>query len=198
VKAEGSAIDLGVGANLKDMPIGKFSFMLNYAVASGNDQTGTIDPKKDKSFHDLGAVTGGTNVSDRYFGEIYGKDNALNTGASSGGQGLNQSFQGAGLSVLNIGAKYTPAKWDGKVSALIDYYMLNTAKDVAVGGGTSKKIGNELDLALAYAYSANVGIDLGYAMLTPDKVIDPVAANPRDTITKLYSRLNVKWGGEEK
>jgi hypothetical protein len=197
-KYEGSAIDLGVGLNLKETPAGKFGVAVNYAMASGNDQTNP-SADKDKSFHDLSYVSG-TNVSDRYFGEIFGKDNALNKGSVSGGQGLNQTQQGAGLKVLNLGVKYVPPKWDGKVSAMADYYMLNTDKKVnsIPAGSTSDKIGNELDLTLAYAYSANVNISGGYAMLSPDKALQSITANPKDNVTEWFSRMNVKWGGEEK
>jgi len=50
----------------------------------------------------------------------------------------------------------------------------------------------------AYAYSANVNISGGYAMLSADKALQPISANPKDNVTEWFSRLNLKWGGEEK
>lgn len=187
VKYKGSAVDLGAGVNLKELPLGKLSFAVNYAQASGDDKA----DGNDKAFHDLGFV-GGYNVSDRYFGEIYGKDNAFNSNLTSGGNGLNQSGQGAGLKVLNFGAKYVPPVLESKLSAMVDYYVLNTDKKV----NNSDKIGNELDLGLAYAHSANVNIEAGYAMLS--SIGDTIRTTNHDSVTKLYSRLAVKWGGEEK
>ncbi|MFN0118149.1 MAG: hypothetical protein ACKVQC_07675 [Elusimicrobiota bacterium] len=185
---KGSAIDIGFGFNPKDTSIGNFGLWLNYVQASGDDKS----DKEDKSFHDFS--TFGTNTSDRYFGEIYGRSNTLGGGTPSG-QGLDSGVQGSGLVVLNFGFHFKPAKLP-KNWVRFDYFNLKTDKDVSTTLGD--KLGNELDITFGYDQSNNVKIVFGYAQLTPDSALIGSTTAPDDDVTKFFARANVHWGGEDK
>ncbi len=208
LKYQGSALDLGVGANTPDTSIGKFGLWLNYLMASGDDN---VTDDKDKSFHDFSVM--GVKSSDRLLGEIFGKSNVLG-GSSPLGQGLDTSdatgvapsgaTQGQGLHVLNIGVNFKPT-FSAKSWFRFDFYTFARAEDsVKTGAATNAdvgdKFGTEFDLAYGYDQSDNVGLELGYAMLNPDdalKVQNGFATTGKDdAITKLYARAKIKWGGE--
>jgi len=199
LKYKGNAIDLGVGFNSKDTPVGGFSLWANYFVASGDKDTTNND---DKSFHDFSSL--GVNTSDRYFGEIFGKSNALGGGTplGQGVNGVNSGLQGLGLEVFNLGVNYKPA-FATKTWARLDYYMLSRAEDTQDSVNVGKKFGNEFDLTLGYNHTDNVGFEVGGAMLNSDEALDfgrtgTLNGTQQDTITKLFARAKVKWGGEEK
>jgi hypothetical protein len=202
----GSAIDLGIGYNSPESDIGTFGLVLNYAIASGDDNV--IDDKDD-SFHDFNVV--GVNTSDRLYGEILGKSNTLGTAAGLNKpllQGLNTiditgvapsgATQGLGLEVLHLGASYKKEKY----SARLDFYTAKTAEDsVTVAAGTvlpvQDDIGTEFDLVLGYDPTDNVAIEAGYAQLNPDDFLTGGGNNPDEAIRKYFARAKVKWGGEE-
>jgi len=203
VKYKGTAIDLGLGFNPADTAVGNFSIWANWTKASGDDDATDND---NKAFTDFTAL--GVNTSDRYFGEIFGKSNTMGAGTPLG-QGLAQVN---GLDALNIGASWKP-KMVAKTTVRLDYFMLKQSEDsVRTGPATTvnigDKLGNEWDLAVDYAHTENVGITVGYAMFKPDNAVlvaTGLAANDAaasalkdDSVTKLFARLNVKWGGEDK
>jgi len=183
---EGSAIDLGVGVNLK--AAGDLALGINYVLASGDDNT---TDTKDESFRDFSALTGSA-VSDRFFGEIFGRDNSI----AFGGPGVDTGAQGQGLEVINLSAAFTPEKWS-KFSAKLDYYLFNQPEDSVNGANVGDKIGDEIDLTLGYKHTDNVKMEAGYAMLSPDDAITGVGAANDDTIQKWFARAIVKWGAAE-
>jgi len=187
----GSALDLGAGFNSPDLCIGKVSANIGYLMTSG-DKNNT--DSKDKSFHDFSLLTGG-NVSDRYYGEIFGRSNVLNGPSPVGsiGSGTN----GQGLEILSLGAKFIP-KFDPKASLAVDYYNFTAAEKGAQAASTFDKYGNEIDFTLGYAQSDNVMLTGGFAMLSPDDLLTGGGAAKDDSVNKLFARATVKWGGEEK
>jgi len=200
VKFKGNAFDLGVGVNAPESSAGKIGVWANYLHASG-DKTADND---DKSFNDF--TTLGVNTSDRYYGEIFGRSNALAGAGSPLGQGAgNFGGQGQGLQVFDIGANFKPSFWS-KGWFKADWYNLGTSEDTValVSPGvtkSSKKLGNELDLTVGYDHSDNVGFKAGYAMLMPDdglSLIQTGNTTANDTITEWFGRASVKWGGAEK
>ncbi len=202
LKYKGRAIDLGVGVNASETPIGGISANINWLMGSGDDD---LTDNDDESFHDFSAL--GVNTSDRLLGEIFGKSNTLG-GGTPRGQGLDATgaSQNGGLSVINLGVALKPNFLDKKSTFKLDYYMFSQTEDSqkVAGGGTTNigdDFGDEIDFAFLYDHTANVGIELGYAMLSPDTALTGVAvapapANPDEDITKAYARLKVKWGGE--
>lgn len=202
ISYDGSALDLGVGYNSPETPAGTFGAHLNYLSASGDDKVGD---NKDKSFHDFTRL--GFNSSDRLLGEIFGKSNVLtaigaNPISAKGtplGQGLDTGIEGKGLQVINIGIGYTPKQLP-KGNLRIDYFTFKAAED----GDNSAlpkadKYGNEIDLSFGYNHSEAVTSEIGYATFSPDNaLIGTTSGTKDDKITKLFAKLKVKWGGEEK
>jgi len=199
LKYQGNAIDLGVGMNSGDTKAGTFGVAVDFVRGSGDkDATNS----KDKSFRDLRAV--GVTSSDRYYGEIFGKSNAVSFVPL--GQGIDTNNQGAGMQILHIGVLAKPAAWP-KTWASADFYKLDTSEDsrtLGLGGtsDTGKSFGNEYDFTLGYRHSDNVGMEGGYALLDVGKALAgfgaaPVTGAQRDNITKLFARVKVKWGGAE-
>jgi hypothetical protein len=191
LKYKGSAVDLGVGFNGKENSHGILSLWGNYFRASGdkkNDDT-------DKSFHDFSLL--GINSSDRTFGEIFGKSNAM-TGDTPRGQGADGLVfsENQGLQVFNIGVGYKPV-FAPKTLVRIEYFNLSRTVDSHNDAPVGKKYGDEYDLTLGYDHSVNVGFEAGYAMLMPGSALigDPALYQDKN-ITKLFARAKVKWGGE--
>jgi hypothetical protein len=196
VKYKGNALDLGVGLNSKETKAGKFGVNLNFLMASGDSNTGDND---DKAFHDFTQL--GFGSSDRLLGEIFGKSNTLTRvgGLTRPGVGADTGAQGSGLQVWNLGVQYMPAFWANS-TFMADYYKFDTSED----GNTSAQpkadsYGSEVDLGLAYDHTANVRTEFGWAAFMPDDaIVGTETANPGrkdDTVTKLYARAKVKWGG---
>lgn len=158
------------------------------AAASGDD---TVDAE-DKSFRDYSAV--GASASDMRFGEIWSNSNTFAAAAGIGGAGLDTGAQGPGLNVSALKAYYTLPVMEQKWKLLADYYMIKSSKDIP--GTGSKKLGNELDLIVDYAHSETVSATAGYAMLTPKDGFTGGTA-PDDDITKLWAKLNVKFGNQD-
>jgi len=199
VNYKGNAIDLGVGFNSPETGAGTFGLAADFTRASGDDDSTNKD---DKSFHDFLAL--GVVTTDRYYGEIFGRDNAVSPVPL--GQGLDTSFtsgtgQGLGIQILHLGLVYKPAmapKYWGR----LDWYDFAAAEDSQrlVAGGPSVSIGDygsEIDLTVGYKHSDNVGIEGGYAMFSPDDALTGGSPAPDDDVQKLFARLKVKWGGEE-
>lgn len=209
LKFKGTAMDFGLGFNPAETGIGGFSIWGNWTMASGDDNNNNND---DKAFHDFSTL-GGANTSDRYFGEIFGKSNTMGGGTTPFGQGVDTGIEGQGLDVLNLGLAFKP-KMIEKTSFRLDYFMFSRAEDSLSNGTTSTdvgdKFGDEWDLSMNYQHTDNVGVTLGYAMFSPDDAVlvdapglaitsSPVPSGTKDeAVTKLFARLNVKWGGEEK
>jgi hypothetical protein len=207
---QGTAIDLGAGYNGPSTPNGTFGLWGNFISASGDDD---VTDNKDKSFHDFSVM--GVRSSDRLFGEIFGKSDVMGGATlTPRGRGVNSSdvtgvvapayaaTQGPGLQVINIGGLYKPTFVE-KMWARLDYYTFKRDKSsIKTAAGTNvnigSKYGNELDLTLGYDHSDNVKFEAGYAQLTPDEALTGVGATNKETVTKLFARANVKWGGEEK
>jgi hypothetical protein len=198
----GNAIDLGIGVNPAETGVGTFSIWANWLMASGDDNPANTD---DDSFHDFTAL--GANTSDRLLGEIFGKSNTL-TGAGLGpigaakaavsaplGKGLDSGVQGRGLEVINIGASLKP-KISEKSTVRLDYYVFNQPEDTIATVNVGDKFGTEIDLSWAYAHSDNVGLELGYAMFSPDDALIGVGATNDEDVTKLFARGKIKWGGQ--
>jgi len=195
-KYKGNALDLGAGYNSPETPAGTFGAWLNYVRASGDDNSTDSD---DKSFQDFSSL--GINTSDRYYGEILGKSNALGLGqglASPLAQGVGaQGLENQGLQILNIGAQYKPVFWQ-KGWARLDFYTAKLAKDSIDGVSIQNKIGTEWDLTVGYNHTDNVTLEGGYAALTPKEALTGGGNAPNETVTKLFARAKIKWGGEEK
>jgi hypothetical protein len=207
---EGNAIDLGVGLNPPQTGIGSFGLWLNYVMASGDDN---VTDDKDESFHDFTAL-GNINTSGRHYGEIFGKSNTLGGGTPLG-QGVNTAAtagaiataapgtttQGQGLNILNIGVNYKPSFWE-KGWARLDFFTFTRSEDsVTTAANTTTnpgdKFGTEFDFTLGYNHTDNIGVELGYAMLSVDDALTGVGATNDEDVTKLFARTNIKWGGEE-
>lgn len=186
-KYKGTAIDLGVGVNPAETNIGTFALWANWLMASGDDTTTDND---DDSFHDFTQL--GFNTSDRLLGEIFGKSNTLS--ALPLGQGLDSGAQGAGRDVMNLGVSLKPKAIE-KTTFKLDYYIFKQTEDNVNNVNIGDKFGNEIDLAYIYDHSDNVGIELGYAMLSPDDALIGVGAANDEDITKMYARTKIKWGG---
>ncbi|HMZ25894.1 MAG TPA: hypothetical protein PLT11_03205 [Elusimicrobiota bacterium] len=149
----------------------------DFASASGDDTADT----NDKSFHDI--------AGDYRWGEILSNDNVADVGV-----GFDSGAQGPGLNIVKIGGHYVLPVVDKKVSLHADYIMAKTSKSVTLAGGTSKKIGNEIDLAVKYKHSDNVMAKVGYAMLSPDDVLTGGGSAQDDQVSKAFAKLLVKWG----
>jgi hypothetical protein len=186
----GNAIDLGLGFNSKDTSVGSFGLWGNIVMASGDD----TNDDEDESFHDFTSLGG--NSSDRYFGEIFGKSNTLGGGIPIG-QGLETGSEGQGMTVFNLGLQFNPA-FAKKYWAKVDFFHLTRPEDSLNNTDVGDEFGTEFDLTLGFNHSDNVGIEGGYAMLTPDDALTGVGATNDETITKWFARANVKWGGEDK
>jgi len=195
VKLKGNAFDVGVGLNAPESGAGKFGVWGNFVRSSG-DKNADND---DKSFNDFTLL--GVNTSDRYYGEIFGRSNALAAGGSPLGQGLgNWGGQGSGLQVINVGANFKPAFWS-KGWFKLDWFNLATTEDVAIAGKKDDKLGNEVDATIGYDHSDNVGFKVGYAMLMPDDALSLIktgGTTSDDAITEWFGRASIKWGGAEK
>jgi hypothetical protein len=193
LKYKGNAIDLGLGFNGQEKPQGTLGLWANYFRASG-DKNGD---NTDKSFHDFSIL--GVNSSDRTFGEIFGKSNALG-GGTPRGQGADGLFsaQNQGLQVVNVGVSFRPA-FAPRTTGRFDYYNLSHTVGSLNGSTIGKKFGNEFDFTINYDRNANVGFETGFAMLQPGNALygEPQARRD-DDVTKLFARAKVKWGGEEK
>lgn len=192
VDYKGNAIDLGIGVNPAETSIGTFGFSANYLMGSGDDNTTDTD---DESFHDFSVL--GFNSSDRLLGEIFGKSNTLG-GGTPRGQGLDATGtrQNGGLTVLNIGASYRPA-FAPKHTVKFDWFNFTQTEDSQNGTDIGDKFGHEFDFTWSYAHTDNVGVDLGYAWLSPDDALVGVGSNiPDEDVTKWFARTKIKWGGE--
>ncbi len=201
LKYKGSAIDLGAGFNSGDLSIGSIGVALNFFQASGDDKT--ANDNDDKSFHDFSLL--GVNTSDRYFGEIFGKSNALGGGTplGQGVDGVNSTAQSQGLQVFNVGLVYKP-HFSTKSRFDLQFYTFSRAKGSVDGTDHGKKFGNEFDLTYGYDHTENVGLELGWAMLNPDEALDynvapttGLNATQQDAINKIFARAKIKFGGEK-
>ncbi len=150
-----------------DAEFGKFNFMGRYVMGSGDKN---ITDKKDKEFHDInanfrpGLILGGSGVS-----------GALGTVTSP-----------SNLTVMILGANFTPNKWDGKLN--LDAKMYNTKYTEATNDG----IGSELDLVASWMHSDDVCLKLAYAMFNPDQDYAGVGAKT-DASTLMNFYVNVKF-----
>jgi len=191
VKYEGSAVDLGVGYNSPETPAGKFAGNIGYLSASGDSKTGD---NKDKSFHDFSAL--GVASSDRYYGQIGSKSDAVGSGL--GRVGANSGAQGVGLKVLNVGVEYLP-KMVEKASVRIDYFDFKASEDG--NNSAAPKAGDiatEWDLTLGYKATDNVGLSAGYATLKPDKgIVGIVPGTKKDAVKEFFANATIKWGAAE-
>jgi hypothetical protein len=178
LKYKGSAFSLKASYDTKDVGLlvrGQF------ASSSGDNNPG------DNQLKNFAAIN-----ADYRFGEILSNSNALSGGTYSG---LDDSA-GTGVRVFGFGASYTLPFDDKKYAVHGDYYNVRANKVVS---GASKKVGSEIDLAASYDYSENVSADLGYAMLdTGAGLANGFAPGSAadDSVTKLYAKLNVKWGAK--
>ncbi|MCB4755434.1 MAG: alginate export family protein [Elusimicrobia bacterium] len=185
IKYKGNAIDLGVGYNSPDLGVGKVGAWINYAKGSG-DKNSTDN--KDKSFRDLSPG--------RMYGEIFGKSPVILGGDPGLGLDPSTGTMRLGLQVFNIGAKFVPTSLE-KLSVKLDYFLLSRAEEKLNGVKMGDKFGSEVDLTLGWAQTNNIGLEAGYAMLSPDDALTGMGAVNDDAVTKLFGRVNVKWGGEE-
>ncbi|MGQ0643888.1 MAG: hypothetical protein ACT4O3_00140 [Elusimicrobiota bacterium] len=171
-----------------------FGLHARYANASGDDPSGT--GTDDDAFHDFRTL--GWAVSDFRYGEILSRDNTAATflGFTSPG-GLDTGANGPGANIINIGGYYVVPRWDEKVRLSLDYIM---AKVNEVPSGVDDGVGSEIDLAAHYDHSSAVRATVGYAMFSPDKgLVNAFAGTadlPTDNVTKLFARLNVKFGSQ--
>lgn len=169
IDLKGNAILADVAFNDADLGLG---LKANYINASGDD-----DPL-DTEYKGFQAI-----ASDTRYGEILSRSNTFGfgPGVDAGGP--------LGLNVIGLGASYTAPIMEKKLSGMLDYYM---AKFNETGAGPDD-IGNEIDLALQYAHSETVTMKAGYAMLMPGEGLVGMG-NPDDDITKLWAKLDLKWG----
>jgi hypothetical protein len=197
VNYNGRALDLGVGLNLEETGAGQFSFGADFTSASGDDDG---DDNDDDSFHDLLEV--GVLSTDRYYGEIFGRSNGLSFPVPFG-MGLDSGNfaavgnQGPGFTILHANALYKPS-WAPKSWWRLDWYDISATEDSQKVGGVDVErgdFGSEIDLTAGYRHSDTVGFEGGYAMLMPDDGLTGGAGAPDDTITKLFARMKVGFGG---
>ncbi|MBI4368918.1 MAG: hypothetical protein HY547_01670 [Elusimicrobia bacterium] len=149
-------------------------FSLQAAQATGDDDPAepsdiSTNEEPDYSFHDLGALGMAPKIA---FGEILGKSNTL-----TGGRPLLQGFesgsplisggQGRGFDAVAAGAHYALPSFP-KVKIFADY-ILAYAQKLRNGSdlGKSRKIGDELDIAVHYQKLENVTLKLSLAALKP-------------------------------
>ncbi len=174
-----------------------FSAWGNLVTASGDDDAtepgaASVD---DKSWHDYSAFGLAPKMN---LGEILGKSTL---GAAFP---ATQSFdtgtplaagQGRGLKVTNLGAGYTLPVMDKAFMVSADYIMASAAKlFTADTQSKSKDIGTELDLALSYKKSDNLGFKVGYATFDPEaQSIVLGTPNETDPVTKLFANASVKF-----
>jgi len=181
VDLEGSAYDIGVGLNIPENGAGQFALGVNYLVASGDDN-GADD--KDESFNDLSRV-GANGVSDRYLGEIFGRSNVL----FGTPQGID--FGAPGINVIHANALFKPA-FAPKTWARLDWYDFTADEDAAGDWGS------EIDLTFGYRHSDTVGFEVGYAQLSPDRLLEANLNDGTvgsDDVTKAFARMKVAFGG---
>ena len=169
VDFKGNALLADVAFNDADLGLG---LKANYINASGDDNLADNEAK--------GFLAP---LSDTRYGEILSRSNTFGfgPGISAGGA--------SGLNIIGLGASYTAPILEKKLSGMLDYYMAKFNET----GPASDDIGDELDLALQYAHTENVTLKAGYAMLMPGEGFVG-AGNPDDDITKLWAKLDVKWG----
>ena len=142
----GTLMALSANYDLDVAKVGKFNFMGQYIVGSG-DKTAT--DKKDKEFYDIrsnfrpGLIASG-----------------LAGGITSPGE----------LTAMILGVNLTPNKWDGKLN--LDAKMYNAKYTERTLDG----IGTELDLIATWTHSDDVCLKLAYAMFTPDQDFAGVGA----------------------
>ncbi len=146
VKYTGSALKVNADYGLDLKAAGKFNFMGEFAMGSGDKASAT----KNEGF---------TAISGNYLpGMIYG---AYGVGATNG---LNN------LTTFNVGANYTPKQVE-KLTVCAKFfnfaYTEKTATTATPAGATA--IGNELDLGATWKHSENVSIKASYAMFSPNK-----------------------------
>ncbi|MBL0057624.1 MAG: hypothetical protein IPP35_00510 [Elusimicrobia bacterium] len=152
-----------------------FDVHAQYAMGSGDD-TGNDD----KSFHSIS--------SDYRYGEILSNDNEFTVANGLPGAGVETPL---GLNVVTLGGSYVLPWMGRKFTTMGDYYMVKTDKSAPVLGN---KIGNELDLAIAYAHSDDIAVKAGYAMLAPDDLLTGGAGAPDENVSKLWAKLDLKFG----
>lgn len=215
-----TVIDLRAGVAC---PKDTFHANLEYAINGGQQNAGASKKKhkgslmilsadwnggKDNAFGvhaDLVNASGDNNAdnsdkafraisSDYRYGEILTNDNTFAASHPGVGAGLDSGLEGAGFNIIKLGGHYVLPVADNKVSLHADYIMAKTSKALPVGGGTSKKIGNEIDLAVKYKHSDTVMAKLGYAMLSPDDLVTGGGSAQDDSVSKAFAKLLVKWG----
>jgi hypothetical protein len=198
LKYKGTAIDLGLGINAKETALGGLGAKVSYFMASGDKNT---TDASDKSFHDFSLL--GVNSSDRYFGEIFGKSNALVSAGTPLGQGVdgvNSTAQSTGLEVLSFCLNWAP-KFSAKTTVDLDYFMFSRAEGTVNNVNRGDKYGNEIDLTVHYNHTDNVGFDVGLATLKPDEALSfdasgNVNGTQEDAVNKVFARANIMWGGQ--
>lgn len=140
-KYQGSAIKVNVDYALDAKEIGKFDFMGEYAMGSG-DKAGAA---KNEGFQA---------ISSNYLpGLIFGVN-----GVGAATSGLTN------LTTFNVGAKFMPKQIE-KLSVGAKFYNFAYTEKV----GLADAIGTELDFCAGWKHSENVGLHATYAMFTPDK-----------------------------
>lgn len=139
---KGTALKVNLDYALDAKEIGKFHFMGEYGMGSG-DETGSADEN----------------------GEFQGISQNYQPGMIFGTYGVGQTMNGIGnLTVMNAGVKYMPKQIE-KLSFGAKYFTFAPTEE-PVGYDT---YGNELDLCAHWMHSENVGLKASYAMFMPEK-----------------------------
>jgi len=162
---KGTAMKIDADYVLDVNKIGKFVFMGQYAMGSGDKTAGNKD---DKTFYAInpnfkpGIILGGIGTG------------AITTISSLGN-----------LTVTTLGANFTPNKWDKKLNLDAKMYTLKYTE------ATNDGIGSEIDFVATWNHSDNVSLKAAYAMFSPDK--DIAIASKKDTVTLMNFYVNVKF-----
>lgn len=137
----GTAMKANVDYALDAKTAGKFVFMGEYAMGSGNDTT-TAD--KEEGFQAVNS----NYVPGLLFGGV------------DGNSGLND------LTTFNIGATWIPQQLE-KLTIGAKFFNFAYAEDKGTAPNTYTAIGTELDFSATWKHSDNVGLRASYAMFVP-------------------------------
>ncbi len=170
---KGYAMILNANYNDLDAGFGKFSFMGEYYLASGDDDA--------------------TDSDNNVFTAI---NTDLRPGVIFGGLGINGApATGIGnLTVGILGVNFTPEAMD-KLNLALNYFTYAPVEDKVNGTSIGyDAIGNEMDFMATWNHSENVSVKGYYAMFSPDsKFATNAGATKDDATTMLGLNFNVKF-----
>lgn len=152
VDYKGTALKVNLDYGVDAKEFGKFEFMGEYAMGSGDELNSANGADADKSEQ----------------GEFQAISPNYQPGMIFGTYGVGQTMNGIGnLTVMKAGVKYMPKQME-KLSVGAKYFIFNPTEKVPGVNGYDT-YGNELDLCAHWKHSENVGLKLSYAMFMPEK-----------------------------